>query len=126
MESDALFQKSSRKHETQIIRETALVQSSISRQKVTNNNKSSTNDSIQRLTADQFTQRAGSKEISIPGFSSSLTYGGTKTEHSNNHNIVTVDHVTGDKEIKRNKSSHISDRFAGTTLCNMVVGGVAT
>ncbi|GBO33518.1 hypothetical protein AVEN_3473-1 [Araneus ventricosus] len=59
IENDALFQEYSRKHEAQVTRETVRIQITITRrQKATINNRNSTNNSTQCLTADQFVLRA--------------------------------------------------------------------
>ncbi|GBM09751.1 hypothetical protein AVEN_101798-1 [Araneus ventricosus] len=74
MENDALFHEYSRKYEAQVERKTVLVQiSSTSRQKVTNNNRNSTNNRAQRLAAEQLAlrtrfQRDYSRHSSAPVF----------------------------------------------------------
>ncbi|GBM04550.1 hypothetical protein AVEN_178947-1 [Araneus ventricosus] len=66
MENDALFHEYSRKHEAQVTSKTKLPQiSNTSKQKITNNNSNSTNNSDQRLIADQL---AVSKNIIFPSF----------------------------------------------------------
>ncbi|GBM45184.1 hypothetical protein AVEN_168270-1 [Araneus ventricosus] len=58
IENDVLFQEYSRKNEAEVTRETACLQiSSTSGQKATNNNRNSTNNNTQCLTADQFALR---------------------------------------------------------------------
>ncbi|GBM86726.1 hypothetical protein AVEN_191883-1 [Araneus ventricosus] len=67
MEKDVLFKEYSRKQEAQTTKKAVLVQRNIRRQQITNNNRNSTNNSAQRLTADQVALRTRLQRVTSYG-----------------------------------------------------------